>query len=69
MTDWPDEKIHFHAVKYIDRHSMDSDTWTSTVVGRIHSRLVDRIALHRSELPVVSCFLGPDSWYVLTVTS
>jgi hypothetical protein len=66
MIDWPDTKIRSTALRYINQHAMDLPTWRYTLVGTAQPEVLSRIELKPGELPLVSCFLGEASWYLLS---
>lgn len=61
-----DEKIQDIAVAMIRRCSMDSEEWRFTRIGELHLDIHGCFSLELGELPLVSAFLSPGSWYVFT---
>jgi len=47
---------------------MDVDTWKWTYLDNVPSPLSDDVRLLPEELPIVSCCLGSDHWYVMTTS-
>lgn len=66
MAEWPDEKIRNIALWYIEKASMDPATWRFTLIETAHPVVSERVVMQEGELPVVSCFISEDSWYLFT---
>jgi hypothetical protein len=61
-----DEKIHNIAVASIRRRSIEPGKWIHTQIATLHSELNNCFALEPDELPIVSAFFSPESWYIFT---
>jgi len=66
MDSWPNEKIASVALQYIRKHCMNEAEWQYTRLGSLHQELSCLAEFGAEELPVVSCFVHPACWYVLT---
>lgn len=66
MSDWPHQKIWNIATWYIRKHAMEPSSWAYTRLSNHDNDLMDRAQLTENELPIVSCQISTDSWYVLT---
>ncbi len=66
MVDWPDEKIRNIAVWYIEKASMEPASWRFTMIGAVHPAVAERAAMEEGELPIASCFISEESWYLFT---
>ncbi len=66
MTEWPHEAIYIAATWYIRQHCMREVEWRYTCLQIAHEPLQSLISLEPDELPIVSCFIDTDSWFVMT---
>lgn len=66
MSNWPDAKIRATALWYIGKKTMDLPMWKYTRVGDAHPEVLGHAELEPGELPIVSFFVGKESWYLLT---
>jgi hypothetical protein len=66
VESWPDQKIQQVAVRYIEKNSMDRASWQFTLIGKAHKANAGLALLQAGELPVVSCRISAESWYLLT---
>jgi hypothetical protein len=64
--DWPDEKIHTIALRYIRKHCLKESEWRFTVLDALAQRLERIVQLEVGERAVVACFIDAQRWYVMT---
>lgn len=65
-ADWPHEKIHSAALRYISEHSLKQSEWRFTCLGALPERLVRIVPLDTREQPIVCCFVDAQRWYAMT---
>ena len=66
MSDWPHEKIHTAALRYIKKHAPTESAWRYTRVDTLTAQLARIARLDTNEKPIVSCFIDAQRWYVMT---
>jgi len=66
IPDWPDEKIHTIALRYIRKHCLKESEWRFTVLDALAQRLERIVQLEVGERAVVACFIDAQRWYVMT---
>lgn len=66
MTEWPHEAIYIAATWYIRQHSMHESDWRYTNLKVAHEPLLLLVSLGPDEMPIVSCLIDADSWFVMT---
>ena len=54
------------ALAYIRRHCMNAELWQYTVIGNAHVEIAAAIGTQPGELPLVSCLVSGESWYIFT---
>ena len=59
-----DEKIQRVALKHIKNSSMDSSKWEYTILGSIHTIILEHVKLEKDELPIVSIYISDSNWSV-----
>src|SRR5687768_8556107 len=47
---------------------MDPDTWKWTLIDSLSPALGNELVLSSGEIPIVSCYLGTNSWYAMTTS-
>jgi hypothetical protein len=63
---WPHAKIYAAASRYIRKSCARVPDWRYTKLDDIHAELSSQIALDRGERVIVSCYIDPSHWYVMT---
>jgi hypothetical protein len=66
MNGWPHAKIRTTALAYIGKHCMNPDTWRFTLIGDAHPGVITHARLEHDEAPLVSFWLGEESWYLFS---
>lgn len=66
MSDWPHDRIHSVALRYIRKHATKELEWRFTRIDALPERLGRIIRLDSGEQPVVSCFIDAQRWYAMT---
>ena len=61
-----DEKIQGVALKLIKNSSMDISEWKYTILGSIHTIILDHVKLEKDELPIISIYISDSNWSVYT---
>lgn len=59
-----DEKIQRVALKHIENSSMDPSDWKYTILGSIHTIILEHVKLEKDELPIVSIYISDSNWSV-----
>ncbi len=59
-----DEEIQKFALKLIEKSSMDIDEWKFTILGSIHTNILEQVNLDKGELPIVSIYISDSNWSV-----
>lgn len=65
VQQWPDLKVRGGLLWYIGKNTI-GQRWRYTAVDEVHPELADRVSLQHDELAIVSSFISPASWYLLT---
>lgn len=65
-TDTFDDEAQRIAVASVRRHSMDSENWKFTVIGKLHNEISRLLSLNSGELVIASGFFSSDSWWCIT---
>ncbi len=66
MRDRPHDAIYVAATWYIRQHCMREHEWHYTRLSDLHDGLVPGVSLEPGELPVVSCYIDRDRWFLMT---
>ena len=66
MSDWPHDKIHSAALRYIRKYATKEAEWRFTRIGALPERLARVVRLDPDERPLVSCFIDAQRWYLMT---
>jgi hypothetical protein len=66
MRDWPHDAIYVAAVWYISKKCMHEHEWRYTRLLNLHGELRPEVSFEPGELPIVSCYLDRDRWFVMT---
>ena len=61
-----DKKIADLCIASIKRHSLDPKSWRYTNIAVLHPELSRDFRMESGELPLVSCYISPASWYVIS---
>jgi hypothetical protein len=61
-----DADLHDIAWRYLRRRCGGEEDWQSTVLNSIHPKIGTRLNLRLDELPLLSAFISPTSWYAFT---
>ena len=54
------------ALAYIRQHCMNVEQWEHTLIGDIHEEVAASARTQLDELPLVSCFISSNSWYLFS---
>ena len=66
MSDWPHEAICTVAIWYIRQNCSGESMWRYTSLEDMHKPLQSVVTLEPNELPIVSCHIDSERWYVMT---
>jgi hypothetical protein len=66
MSDWPHDKIHTVALRYIRKHVAKESDWRFTHIDSLPERLSRIVRLHPNERCIVNCFIDAQRWYAMT---
>ena len=66
MSNWPHDKIHSAALRYIRKHATQEAEWRFTRVDAVAGQLARVVRLDPDERPLVSCFIDAQRWYLMT---
>lgn len=66
MSDWPHDRIHAVALRYIRKHTTNDTGWQFTHIDELPERLARVVQLNPGERSLVSCFIDGQRWFVMT---